>query len=79
MKGNPESDPEPERIIYLRPAAEDDLCVCVLGSGNRRREGKTRERLCAWEPDLFFAFGFIGAKERARANGIMTLCLFFCF
>lgn len=39
------------------------MCVCVLGLGNRRREGKTRERLCAWEPDLFCFWFHWGERE----------------
>lgn len=78
MKGHPEPDPEPERIIYLRLAAEDELCVCVcLGRGIGEERGR-QGRDCVLGSLIYFAFGFIGAKERARANGIMTLCLF-CF
>jgi hypothetical protein len=39
------------------------VCACVLGPGNRRREGKTRERLCAWEPDLFCFWVHWGERE----------------
>lgn len=40
------------------------MCVCVLGLGRGTgREGKTWERLCAWEPDLFCFWFHWGERE----------------
>lgn len=52
--------------------------VCVLGPEKMRREGKRRERLCAWEPDLLcFWFHWGERKSESEWYHDIVLVLFF--